>query len=87
MLSKKVNKSGGVTIPQQLRHEFGIGAGTALDIISKDGGLFITKHAPTCRFCGSQDNVIEVNQIEVCNNCADDIVRRFRADDSNSNNN
>lgn len=78
MLSKKVTKAGGITIPQQLRHTMGISAGTALDITETDEGFLVTKHSPTCRFCGSQENVIDVNRIEVCENCSNDIRRRFK---------
>lgn len=78
MFSKKLTKGNALTIPRGLRDEFGISAGTALDIMPKDGGLFIAKHSPTCRFCGSQDNIIDVNGTEVCKICSDDIVRRFK---------
>lgn len=77
MLHKKMNKSGGITIPQQLRHELGFGAGTAFDIEPTGNGIVITKHAPTCRICGSQDNVLDVNNFEICKNCSGDIARRF----------
>lgn len=83
MISKKVNKSGGVTIPQQLRHAFGIGVGTAIDITVNGEDMIITKHAPTCHFCGSQEQVIAINKKEICNKCADEIIRKVKSNASN----
>lgn len=74
---KKVNKSGGITIPQLLRHELGICAGTAVDVIADENGLHITKHVPTCFHCGSVDEIASCLGIEICRNCSEEIGKEF----------
>lgn len=74
---KKITKSGGITIPQLLRHELGISAGTAVDIVADEDGLHITKHVPTCFHCGTVDGVITRIGIEICRKCSDEIRKGF----------
>ena len=47
-LYKKVNKAGGITIPQQLRHALNIPKGAALELEDDGDKIIITKHTPTC---------------------------------------
>lgn len=70
MTSKKVTKSGAITLPKQMRTEAGIFAGNAVDIEMSDDGIKIKKHVPTCQFCGSTDGVKSVIGIEICPSCA-----------------
>ena len=69
-ISKKLGSKGGVTIPQQLRHAVGIQPGAPLDIEDAGDGLIIRKHVPSCAFCGSLENVVAVEGIEICAGCA-----------------
>lgn len=69
-ISKKLGSKGGVTIPQQLRHAVGLQPGAPLDIEDAGDGLLIRKHVPSCAFCGSVENVVAVESIEICAACA-----------------
>lgn len=69
-ISKKLGSKGAVTIPQQLRHAAGIMPGAPLDIEDAGDGLIIRKHVPSCSFCGSVENVVKVEDIEICACCA-----------------
>ena len=51
-VSKKVAKSGAITLPRQIRQEVGIFPGTPVDIEQDDNGVHIRKHIPVCHFCG-----------------------------------
>lgn len=82
MQYKKVNKSGDVTIPQQLRHQLGINAGMPVAIEADENGLHISKYTPTCMFCGSPDNVTTVHDYEICRVCAEEAVRRLGHDNT-----
>ena len=69
-VSKRVGQRGGVTIPQQLRHEAGILPGAPVDIEASDDGIVIRKHVPTCSLCGSVEHVIKFKGLEICGLCA-----------------
>lgn len=75
MISKKITKNGGITLPKILRTEAGLHPGNAVDIEQEGNSLIITPHVPTCKFCGSVDNVISVLNIEICHNCAEKIAK------------
>lgn len=70
-VSKKIGSKGGITIPQQLRHSAGLQPGAPVDIEDTGDGLIITKHVPSCSFCGSTVDVVTVEGIEICAACAD----------------
>lgn len=69
-LSKKVGKSGSISIPKQLRTEAGIFAGNAIDIEVTKDGINIKPHTDTCCFCGSTVKVKRVLNTEICRECA-----------------
>ncbi len=74
---KLVNKSGGITIPSQLRHEVGIYYKTPLDLEVREDGILLKQSVPVCMMCGSVDDVTEVNKYRICKKCANEVIRRF----------
>ena len=74
-INKKITKSGGLTIPKTARADVGIYPGTAVDVITEGNKLVITPHVPTCRFCGSVEDVKSVLDIEICCKCASKIAK------------
>lgn len=81
MVSKKINKNGSITLPKQLRTEAGLFKGNAVDIVMSDDGITITKHVPTCSFCGSTERVRSVMGIEICRDCAAKIHKAVVCDE------
>ena len=48
-LFKKISKTGGITIPAQVRYQMNIPKGAAVEIVqTEDNSLLIKKHIPTC---------------------------------------
>lgn len=78
MNQKKITRSGAVTIPRELRAKLGIAAGAPVDISAEDYAIRITKHVPSCRFCGETAGVLEVMGIELCLACAEKIMEAFQ---------
>lgn len=69
--SKRICKSGALTLPKQIRAEAGLFPGNAVDITaSADGTVTIKPASPCCRFCGTPDNIISVDNIVICRDCA-----------------
>lgn len=75
MISKKITKSGGITIPKTVRAEAGVHPGNAVDVRTDGDSIVITPHVPTCKFCGSVDDVKSVIGIEICRKCAEEIAK------------
>lgn len=73
MLSKKISKSGGITLPKQVRADIGMFAGNVVDIEVVEDSIVIKKHIQTCKLCGGIENVIEFKGIEVCRDCVDEM--------------
>lgn len=81
LLSKKIAKSGSVTLPRSMRQETGIHPGVPVDIETRgDGTVTIRKRVPSCFHCGSVDDVAKVSGIEICRNCAEKIWEAFNGE-------
>lgn len=73
--SKRICKNGAITLPKPVRAEAGLYPGNAVDITTTvDGTITIKPASPCCRFCGSPDKVISVDNIIICRNCATKIL-------------
>ena len=70
MVTKKITKSGAVTLPRQVRQMTGLLPGVPVDMEEGPGWVYITKHVPTCHFCGAADEVYKILGIEICRSCA-----------------
>lgn len=75
--SKRITKSGGITIPRGMREETGIRPGVPVDVVADGEGIHIMKHVPVCRFCGSVDDVAAACGIKICRECAGKIGEVF----------
>ncbi len=76
-MTKKVAKSGAVTLPRAVRQGTGILPGVPIDINVDSQGIHISKHVPACFHCGSVDDVAYVLGLEVCRKCATMIKEVF----------
>lgn len=84
MVTKKITKSGGLTLPRQVRQETGLLPGVPVDLVADQTGVYLSKHVPACFHCGSVDEVKEVYGIEVCRACAEKIWRCFHGESGNN---
>ena len=74
MNTKRVSKSGGISIPVGLRRELAIRPGDALDVeTDAQGNVVLKRHLPRCVFCGSTENVNIFMGKGICRNCAGQI--------------
>lgn len=71
MAFKRINKNGTITIPKNVRTQAGLFAGRGVEMCNNpDGSITIRPSAPCCRFCGSPEKVIIVDEIKICMKCA-----------------
>ena len=81
-VSKRIRKSGSITIPKKVRAEAGLFPGNAVDIeTTPTGAIVIKPSAPCCRFCGSPEGIVEVDNIVICTKCATKILARVDVTD------
>lgn len=74
---KRLTKTGSICIPKFMRMEQGLSRNTALELVAKDNGdILIKKITPTCYFCGSTNDQIEVFGKTICRDCAKKIVEK-----------
>ena len=78
---KKISKSGGLTIPSDIRREFDYTPGDAVDINVEKGKLIITPHTPRCTFCSGVSKVEKYKGKGVCKACVTILVKEVGTDE------
>lgn len=83
MLSvKKINKNGSITIPKEMRADAGLFPDNGVSVeTDSDGTITIKPCVDCCRFCGSPEDVLTVNKIKICKNCATQILAKVDVTD------
>ena len=75
---KKLTSKAGITIPKDMRLSAGLTGGMAVDLTETADGILISKHRPTCCYCGSEDNVKKIKGRDTCHKCALKIVEEVK---------
>jgi len=69
-MERRVDELGRIVIPKHIRRTLGLETKTKVAFEVEGDRLVITKAAPTCIICGSENELIEVNGKYVCAACA-----------------
>lgn len=68
--NKKINRSGGITLPASLRRDYGIDAGERVNIqVDSEGVIRIKRIEGSCVFCHSNENLQKYNGRYICGKC------------------
>ena len=71
---KKISKSGSITIPSHIRREFGIESGEKVKIdTNTNGDLILKRIVGSCVLCGSNENLVKVDDKYICKACIEKI--------------
>lgn len=73
---RNLDSMGRVVLPVELRRTLDLPEGTLMEIYTEDDKIIIHKHNNKCEFCGSADNIQEIKDKFVCENCKE----RFKSD-------
>lgn len=69
--NRKVQKSGALTIPADLRRRYGIKEGQPVRVeVNSNGQLTIIPHKPYCAICGKNTADHSVRKVPICEKCA-----------------
>jgi len=69
MKSKKITKSGGLTIPADLRRDVNLMPGDAVDIEVEGDKVIISTHIDRCFICRSENKVVNYGGKAFCKGC------------------
>lgn len=69
MKSKKLTKSGGMTIPSDIRRELNLQPGDAVDIDNQGDKLIITSHIDRCFVCQAEEDTVKYQGKVFCRQC------------------
>jgi len=68
---RRVDELGRIVIPIELRRNLKVRERDSLEIYVEGDSIILKKYEPACVFCGSADNVISLNNKNVCTECVD----------------
>lgn len=79
--NKKINKSGGITIPASLRRDYDINAGdkVSLDVNFRNGDIIIHRNDGRCMFCGDEDIILYKGRF-ICRACIEGMKKEAETD-------
>ena len=77
--TKRITKTGSITVPAHLRRELGIESGEKFEIERENGNLSLKRISGRCIVCKSSENLIKIQDVFVCEGCATIINESKRA--------
>lgn len=79
-IARRVDDLGRIVLPIELRRQFGIEAGDALDIAvdPEARAIVLRKSQEECVFCGSREDLRDFRQRRVCQACAGELGGKER---------
>ena len=73
---RRMDQLGRVVVPAEARRALGIRHGDLIETRLESGRVVIVKYEPVCAFCGGDENLIELNDKCVCNDCVGALVEK-----------
>lgn len=68
---RRIDKLGRIVIPMEYRKKVGLEIDDEASIIEENGKIVIQKKTPSCKICGSDENLNE--KFSLCQKCIDKI--------------
>ena len=70
---RKVDELGRIVLPIELRRTMDIEIKDPVEIFVDKEYIMLKKYEPSCVFCGSSDDVVQLNGKTVCRKCIEDL--------------
>lgn len=74
--SCKIDKLGRIVIPKPIRKKYDMEIDDTLELFMEYEGIVLRKYTPSCIFCGSDDEVLNVMGKPVCGRCLDEVAKK-----------
>ena len=69
-ITRKVDELGRIVIPSEIRKHLDVEPGTDLDVELRGEEVVLIKSQDTCRLCGSDSDLIALDDCYICRSCA-----------------
>ena len=70
---REIDHLGRIVIPKELRRSMRLADGTPLHIKVDGKKIILEKSAIVCALCGTEENVIDMDDFSICQSCIDKI--------------
>lgn len=71
---RRLDDLGRICIPREILRTHNIKPGDALEIFTDGDAIMLRKYAPGCSICGKVDDLLIIDGISYCNDCAKKIA-------------
>jgi transcriptional pleiotropic regulator of transition state genes len=72
-ITRRIDHLGRLVVPADLRRLLGIRDGDVVEISERDGQLILRKLEPECALCGSSDDLVDLREKHLCQDCVTEI--------------
>lgn len=72
---RRIDNLGRIVIPSDLRKEYRMAEGDAIEIFTTEHGLMIKKYQVSCMFCDEVIDVIKYENATLCKSCIVSIAK------------
>ena len=73
---RRMDQLGRVVVPADARRALGIRHGDLIETRLENGRVVISKYEPVCALCGGDENLLELHDKCVCNDCVGALVEK-----------
>ena len=77
---RNLDQLGRVVLPKELRRTMDIKDGDPIEILTDGDMICLKKYTPGCRLCGGKEQLIEVDGVKICHDCAVKVIDKYMED-------
>ena len=70
---RNVDELGRIVVPKEIRKKMGIASSDPVEIYVDGDKIILTKYAPCCAFCQSENGITEFKGRTICKTCLEEI--------------
>lgn len=71
---RRLDPLGRIVLPKSFRDNLDIAIKDDIEIFMDGTSIVVSKHEPRCVFCGETEDISNINDQNVCNECHDELV-------------
>ena len=70
---RHIDELGRIVVPKELRKKLGISNTDPVEIFTEGDRIILKKYTPVCHFCGSNDELTEFKDKNICASCINEL--------------
>lgn len=72
---RKIDELGRIVLPIEIRRTLGIEIKDPIEIYTEEDKIILKKYQPTCLFCGSDKDLKQLKDKNICLNCLEQLSK------------